>query len=137
MAEAFVWTDRYSVQVDVLDDHHKKLFDLMNRLHVALLERRGKEVIGEVLNELLEYTVYHFGEEETLMEKAGCPGLNAQKSAHEEFISTLREYKEKHEKGFGAFITTSVMVTLNDWLVSHIGRMDKLYGEPMHQAGIR
>jgi len=136
MSEAFVWTEKYSVQVEVLDDHHKKLFVLMKQLHVALLERRGKEVIGDVLDELLDYTKYHFGEEEKLMAQTGCPGLNAQKAAHAEFVSKLNEFKEKQEQGFGAFITTNVMVTLNDWLVTHIGRLDKLYSAPMNEAGI-
>ena len=136
MSDMFVWSEKYGVRVKVLDEHHKKLFSLINSLHGALSERRGKEVIGQVLTELLDYTVYHFGEEEKLMTRAGSDGLNAQQAAHEQFIATLKEYKDKHDQGLGAFITTNVMVTLNDWLVNHIGRLDKLYGESMNNAGI-
>jgi hemerythrin len=137
MGNTFVWTERYSVNVKILDDHHKKLFALLDQLHQALLERRGREVIGEVIDELLDYTRYHFTEEEKKMETAKCSGIAAQKKAHQDFVKELKNYKEKLDNGMGAFITTNVMKTLNDWLVNHIGRLDKLYSESMNAAGFR
>lgn len=136
MADIFVWNEKYGVRVNLLDEHHKKLFALMSLLHNALLEKRGKEVISQVLDELFAYTKYHFSEEEKLMMKSGCNGISAHKDAHKSFVNTLTGFKEKLDSGFGAFISTSVLVTLNDWLINHIGRMDKLYGQSMNDAGI-
>ena len=73
---------------------------------------------------------------EKLMLQSGCNGLSAQQEAHKTFVRTLAGYKEKMDSGLGAFITTNLMLTLNDWLVNHIGRMDKLYGQTMNEAGI-
>jgi hemerythrin len=78
-----------------------------------------------------------FTEEEKLLDVAKCDGLVAHKKMHEDFVNRLKQYREKAEKGMEAFITTTLMKTLNDWLVTHIGRMDQLYTEPMHAAGIR
>jgi hemerythrin len=66
MGKAFVWSEKYSVDVKLPDTHHNELFALMDKLNSVLMERRGREVVGDVLevvgdvlNALLEYTVYH------------------------------------------------------------------------------
>ena len=136
MGKAFAWSEKFSVEVKTLDEHHKKLFELMDKLNTALLERRGREVVGEVLQALLDYTVYHFSEEEKLLEIAKADGIVAHKQLHRDFIDEIKKYKGKADQGMEAFITTTLSKTLNDWLVNHIGRVDKLYSESMHAAGI-
>ena len=71
------------------------------------------------------------------MEIAARNGIIAHRQAHRDFEEKLSNYVEKASSGTGAFITTTVMKTLNDWPVIHIGRMDKLYGTKMNEAGIR
>ena len=41
----FSWSEDLSVGSKFIDDDHRKLFDLANRLHVAMGEGRGKDVI--------------------------------------------------------------------------------------------
>lgn len=77
MSATFQWKDSYSVKVAALDNQHKKLFDLVNELHVAMSQGHGKDVAGDVLRRLIDYTVHHFSAEETLMQKHNFPGLIA------------------------------------------------------------
>ncbi|HDN26936.1 MAG TPA: hypothetical protein ENG03_07550 [Thioploca sp.] len=59
----FDWSDKYSVGVFRMDDHHKQIFDIVNKLHATMKEGKAKEVIGPLMKELIDYTVFHFHEE--------------------------------------------------------------------------
>jgi len=56
----FEWDEKYSVNVDEIDEQHKKLVDLIKQLHDSLEDGSASETVGEVLNEMAEYTEYHF-----------------------------------------------------------------------------
>ncbi len=56
----FNWSEEYSVNVNGLDNQHKKLVDLINELHSAMKEGKSKEVLGKIIEELISYTKFHF-----------------------------------------------------------------------------
>lgn len=60
------WDDSYGVKVRRLDDEHKQLFSIINQLHEGMKAGRGKDVMQNVLNQLLSYTEQHFADEEAL-----------------------------------------------------------------------
>jgi len=131
------WSDDYSVGVGELDAHHRKLLDLLNKLHDAMLSGKAKSVIGEILRELTDYTVYHFQEEEKLMEKVEYSELEEHKKAHRKFIVSVGEYNILADKGLEAFLSSGISNFLGDWLKTHIGGMDKKYQKEMNAGGIR
>ena len=49
------WNEKYSVHIEEIDSQHKKIFSIVNRLHGAMKARKGKEVIGNLLDELVDY----------------------------------------------------------------------------------
>jgi hemerythrin HHE cation binding domain-containing protein len=70
----FQWTERYAAQVTDFDRQHQSLFRMVNELHESLGVGRGKDVVGKILQQLIEYTATHFAAEEAAMEKSGFPG---------------------------------------------------------------
>ena len=62
------WNDSFSVGVVEIDLQHQKLVALINDLNEAMLQARGKTVLTRILNELVSYTVVHFGTEEKYFE---------------------------------------------------------------------
>ncbi len=136
MSNLFEWSDKYSVGVVSLDEHHQQLFRLVNTLHAALTERKGREVIAEIVEKLLAYTQYHFAEEEKLMARARSNGIVAHKKMHADFVEQICVYKKEIDNGMVAFVTTEVMNTIRDWLLTHIARADKQYAASMKVAGI-
>ena len=64
------WNNMLSTGVTEQDNQHKKLIDLINQLNDAMQAGKGSEVLGKVLAELVNYTVFHFGYEEM----PGTPG---------------------------------------------------------------
>jgi len=124
----FNWSDEYSVGVNLMDEHHKKLFDIINKLHDAMKAGQAKQVIISIMDELISYTRYHFREEEILMKKAEYYGLHFQKQEHMKFIFQLQalqqEVETKHHHTVIAIKISSVVV---NWLLEHILKVDKRY----------
>jgi hemerythrin-like metal-binding protein len=131
------WTDDWSVGVRQMDQHHKRLFDIINKLHEEMKKGIKPEKVAAIIKELLDYTKYHFGEEEKLMERVNYTGLSAQKNAHRKFIDQIQEYKDKADQGQGVFLSASIVRTVGDWLKNHIGTMDKKYTRAMNEKGIQ
>jgi hemerythrin len=132
----FTWNDSYSVGVIAMDNQHKKIFDLINQLHTAMSTGKGKEVIGNVLDEMLEYTQTHFTAEEKLLEKHNYPKLAEQKKEHAFFIQKVNEMKQKMHAG-SLTLSLETSVFLKDWLSHHISGLDKEYGKFFNDEGIK
>ncbi|MBE3576932.1 MAG: hemerythrin family protein [Limnochordales bacterium] len=129
------WDETYSVHVDTLDRQHQKLFDLINELHSAMASGRGREVVGEVLAGLVEYTRVHFTTEGNYMLKYGYPGYNDHKVQHDYFISKLDNFRQDFTQG-KLNVSIKLLIFLSDWLVSHIKGSDKAYSRYFQEKGL-
>ncbi len=75
MTEKLVeWSDTLSIGIPEIDDQHRVLIDLLNQLHAAIREQRGRAECGEILERLIEYTRVHFATEESVMSVFRYPG---------------------------------------------------------------
>ena len=122
----FTWSDSYSVDAPGIDAQHKKLFDLINNLHAAMIQGRGQEVIGQILDGLVDYTKVHFADEERMLEKINYPDLQAHVAEHDVFIRKAYALQTDFRNGKLA-MTLPVMEFLKDWLINHILKTDKKY----------
>lgn len=129
------WDDKYSVAVEEFDDQHKRLFALINELHDAIKSGKKKEVLGTVLDELIEYTKTHFANEEAEMKALGYPEFHLHMEEHHALISQVDEYKTAYEAGKTMMIT-EVMGFLVNWLINHIAYTDKKYGPHFNEKGL-
>jgi hemerythrin len=129
------WNDGLSVKVPEMDDQHKRLLDIINRLHDAMMNRGGQQVLGGLFGELVDYTVTHFQSEEKYMRGTSYPGYPQQKKQHDEFVQKANDLKKRFESGEPC-ISMQTMDFLKDWLVKHIQGMDKKYGDHFLKAGV-
>lgn len=128
------WKPEYSVGVKVLDDDHKRLIDLLNSFHTAYQYHTGDEFERKALQELVDYTKYHFEREETLMAEIGYPDLDAHKAQHRAMIAEVERFLEEYrQKGHEALL--GVADYLNGWLIHHINGTDKQYSPFFQKAG--
>lgn len=79
------WSDKFSVNVREIDEQHRKLINLINTLHGAMKAGKSVGVIAEVLQELAEYTDYHFSTEGGYMTMHGYPAYHQHKAKHGKF----------------------------------------------------
>lgn len=130
------WSNTLSVNVSEIDKQHKKLVEMLNALYKAMKDGKGDDVLGKLLNELVEYTVYHFDTEEKYFDKFGYPETAQHKREHQKLKSQVSDFVQKLKSGEAA-ITTDIMEFLKDWVINHIKKTDKRYGPFLRQNGLR
>lgn len=114
------WNDRLSVGVDKIDDDHKELIRLINKLYEGIQEGHGKETLEEIFGSLVNYTHYHFSREEALYAAADQSLSREHKRLHDDFVEGVLKAQEDFKLGTTASPSLEMMVILKDWLFDHI-----------------
>jgi len=122
----FVWNEKYRVNVKELDDQHRTLIGLVGQLDDAMREGKGKQALGLILGQVINYTKTHFAAEERLMKACGYPEYHEHRLIHEKMTAKVTELQEQFKTG-KVMITMDVMNFLTDWLQKHILGTDKKY----------
>jgi hemerythrin len=130
------WQPSYSVKVARYDDDHKRLFAMINDLHVAMLAGQGKEKIQQIVKQLGDYTKFHFSAEEAQLEKTNYPELSAHKAEHQLFIKQVQKFEQDIAAG-KLNLSVSVAGFLNDWLANHIKKTDQKYSNYLNEHGVQ
>ena len=134
MSKLVEWSDALSVGVDELDAQHKVLVGLINEMHAAIEERRGRDVVESILTRLAEYTRIHFAVEESLMQLLGFPDFDAHREEHRELIVQVNELRRKVEGGTTA-LGLELMHVLKLWLTRHMMQSDQEYARYFAESG--
>jgi hemerythrin len=119
------WTNNLNTGIDVIDGQHRQIVDYINQLDDAK-HTQNKTVIGKVIDDMVDYTVSHFGFEETLIEDAGYEFARPHKRVHELFIKRVSEYKTRYDSGEDV-AADELHGLLSRWLFSHILNDDAAY----------
>jgi hemerythrin len=119
-----LWNDSVSIKNVEIDNQHKILFNLLNDLHDAMTEGKGRQMVGDTLKGLFEYTKTHFIYEEQLMKKISSPKYAYHKSQHDQFVLKVMQLSKDFQEG-KATITIEITSFVKDWLVNHIQGVDR------------
>lgn len=128
------WSPALQVGHSEIDRQHQKLIDIANRLNAAMQAGQGRTVSGEILQELVDYTVSHFGFEEGLMHTHAYSDQAAHLEEHRKLIQSVTEFKQQFDAG-QASISIDLMGFIRDWLVNHILKVDKALARELAGRG--
>lgn len=131
----FGWSEKYSVNILEIDDQHKKLIGMVGQLHNAMREGKGKQVLDEVLRNLIQYTRTHFAAEERIMKANGYPEYELHKAKHDKMTDNVANIYRQYQDG-KATITLEVMNFLENWVDKHILGTDMKYGPFLRSKGL-
>jgi hemerythrin len=130
------WNDSFSVNVAEIDLQHEKLASMINELNEAMLQAKGKVALTKILNELVAYTVNHFGTEEKYFAQYDFPYANNHKKEHQAFKEKVAAFKKDFDAG-KLGLSIEVMKFLSDWLQTHIKGTDKKYSSFFNEKGLK
>lgn len=134
LAKSLDWNKSFETGIPSIDGQHRRLFDMVNELHDAMQAKRSKEIIGQILFRLIEYTGSHFGHEENLFRTTGYPEEASHKKEHARLVEQVLGLQAKFNSG-EAIITQSVIDFLQDWLTNHIKGSDMRYSPHLKKNG--
>jgi hemerythrin-like metal-binding protein len=111
----------------MFDDEHKKLIAIINGLHDSFEHGVDRSIAEHALDELVDYTVQHFGHEEEYFDAWDYPDRAAHRIAHEELRRQVLEYRDTILAKGGIEMTLELITFLRYWLLGHIMAEDKKY----------
>ncbi|MBI5278740.1 MAG: hemerythrin family protein [Burkholderiales bacterium] len=114
------WRDGFKIGLPQVDAEHRHLFTLVRSLSATNVQA--------TLDELLEYVVTHFTNEQALMEESGFPDFHQHLALHEQFSSQVAEFLSGTDEWSEDRIQ-SLRKFLNKWLVGHILTHDLRFGK--------
>ncbi|MGL1933955.1 MAG: bacteriohemerythrin [Fibrobacterales bacterium] len=129
------WEDSLSVGVDEFDSDHQVLIGMINDLNLAMSEGKSKEVLGKIIDGLIDYTEYHFGNEERNFKKFNFPGAEFHITQHKAFVDKIAAFRDDVAEG-RAMVSKDIMAFLKDWLIKHIMGVDRQYTKFFNERGI-
>ena len=132
------WTQDMAVGIATIDDQHKELFKRINNLVTAIKQHRCKDEIDGTIRFLEDYARFHFSEEEQRMREAGYGGLAEHQGHHAAYLGNIKELKEQASVPRVSGMSYEPSVTANqivvDWIVDHIMKVDRKFGEFVRQG---
>ena len=124
------WYKKYSVNNEELDNHHKHLFAILNKMYDTCLPANSAECAAAVIEELIEYTDYHFTAEEKYMADKEYKEINEHRQQHRYFLDKLLGLRNcEHKDNYD--YKKEVMLLLGNWLLKHVTVEDKKYSQPL------
>lgn len=131
-----VWEDKYSVDIQEIDEQHKRLVEIINELYDAIAAKKNRDQLSVVLNELVEYTKVHFAVEETLMRIFHYEEYREHKGIHDRIVNQVLDFQRQFNAGNDK-VGMELLLFLKDWLFEHIEKVDKKYSKHFLKHGVK
>lgn len=137
----FVWKKEFELGIPSIDEQHKSLLDIGNRINDLLLAHEdgddNYEDIFNVIEELKTYTIYHFNTEEEMFVKYDYPDYESHKKEHDDFIAYVESVDfgkiDENQKQF----LKELLGKIVQWVFHHILTTDYLYKNHIIKLGIQ
>lgn len=123
------WEDKYSVNISMLDEEHKKIIDIVNTITVADQQKYTLDKVVEIMNVMITYTTKHFKSEEDYMIKFKYSTYQSHKEEHIKFLELITFYYKRLI--LNDYIVENnifdILKYFKQWLIDHIQVTDKMY----------
>ncbi len=136
------WSENMSVNIEEIDNQHKKLIGIINNLYEAMKVAKGYEVLDDVLDKLLDYAHYHFETEEKYFEEFEYSDSQLHKDEHKKFFDQIVKFKKAltgdkltNDEG-DMILSVELWVTLKQWFANHVLVFDKKYMPLFKEKGL-
>lgn len=129
------WKNEFSVGIMEIDNQHKKLLAMINRLIAEQKQLTDPMTIAELLTEMTEYAEEHFHTEEFMMSEHGYNMKSEHELQHQRFILKTRAFMDAADVGPN-ILSNALLDYLGSWLIQHILKEDMKYKEFFKSKGI-
>lgn len=121
------WNDSYGTGLSEIDDEHRELIEIVNRMQASVESGQGAEVMGDVLQEVLAITKTHYAHEENEMQRLGYPGLTEHKREHADSLEKIEKMCDEHTDKATDLSPEKVLHNLHFLFVKHFMQEDSKF----------
>jgi diguanylate cyclase (GGDEF)-like protein/PAS domain S-box-containing protein/hemerythrin-like metal-binding protein len=125
--------ESYLGGVEELDEQHRNLVHLGNRLNDALKHDESAETITQMFDELLVALAHHFDTENRYMTDYHYPEQSEHQADHARLLKEALHLKGQFSEGR----ELSALQSIKDWLLSHLAYEDKKLGAYLKRYGVK
>lgn len=122
----FSWKPEYSVNDQELDTHHQQLFAVLNSVYENVMNSPELDSVLPKIDQLYEYTNFHFLTEEQHMRDNGFPDIDDHIAKHREFAHTIEKLRTGYHNN-DLEVAKELLVVLGEWLLQHVIKEDRKY----------
>ncbi len=121
------WDDEYSVHIELIDEQHRGLMDIINSLADNLLSPVTPQYTEETIRQLVAYSIKHFETEQRMFQKYAYPETEEHTTQHGIFTQKVRSLAELYESKESEVVMEAFHFLMN-WLIEHILDSDQRFG---------
>lgn len=137
----FVWKKEFELGIKSIDEQHKKLLDIGNQINELILDYSDSHNnftdIYNLIEELKNYTVYHFDTEEELFIKYNYSDYENHKKEHDKFVDYLDSIDLNHVDENQKEFLNELLNKIVQWVFRHIITTDFLYKDYLIKLGTK
>jgi hemerythrin-like metal-binding protein len=122
----FDWNRDFETGIPEIDAQHKILVGHVNKLVSGMKDGVGDEIIGNILDNLEEYSKTHFKLEEKAFYRYQFDETERHTKEHNDFIKKIEELKEAHQRK-EVLLSNKLLTFMVDWVRNHILFEDMKY----------
>ncbi|MBC8549982.1 MAG: hemerythrin family protein [Candidatus Brocadiales bacterium] len=133
------WEGKYSVNIAMLDEEHKKIIGIVNAVTIADQHSYTLDKVAEIMNDMITYARKHFKSEEEYMIKFKYPAYQSHKAEHVKFLERITFYHNRLVLN-DYVVENNIFDILNHfkhWLIDHIQVVDKGYTDCFNENGLK
>ena len=120
------WSDKFEFGFKEIDNQHKNLVGILNEFIEARNENKQSQIISDILDELVNYTKYHFDAEEIFLEKHNYPRIDEHRLLHKELVKEVKKIRTDFDPN-NVEKADEVFDLLIHWVLNHIFEKDMDY----------
>lgn len=119
LPEKIRWNHSYSVGKKHIDDDHRVLFDIYNKMVDCLNSENSRGIFAELLSNMTDYSLSHFSKEEEYMRGINYLNIKVHREQHKDYIKKTALYNSMFNTATPPDLYQAV-VFLRDWWKNHI-----------------
>jgi len=132
-----LWNKNLETGNQTVDDQHREIFKLVQKVLDADVFEDRKEKIETSLGFLSNYALEHFATEEKLMNESNYPDVTVHKGQHDKFVEEVVAFMKLFKtEGDSINISQSINGLVVTWLNEHIKGSDKEFADFYRNWGI-
>lgn len=117
--------------IGVIDDQHKRIVHYYNNMVNSF--NNDLPGMSQILDELINYTLFHFYNEEKFLETINYPEFAGHKKKHVSLLDELKALAAELRLNDSKEIKEKILSISRDWIVFHIMIEDRMYVDYYNQ----